>query len=84
MGVVTENIYLSFQISGFINPYLLFIHHVRVDGVRAKIYLKGNVVSRDGRQYLESEDLKLDFSVKDIQMGIKNIHNGNTVIGSYT
>lgn len=58
-----------------------FIYVVQIDGVRAKVYLKGNVVSRDGRQYLESEDLKMDFSVKEIQMGIKNIHNGNTVIG---
>jgi hypothetical protein len=23
----------------------------------------------------------MDFSVKDIQMGIKNVHNGNTIIG---
>lgn len=23
----------------------------------------------------------MDFSVKDIKMGIKNIHNGNTVVG---
>jgi hypothetical protein len=23
----------------------------------------------------------MDFSVKDIQMGIKNVHNGNAVLG---
>lgn len=50
------------------------------DGVKAKVYIKGNTVSRNGYRYLELDDLKMDFSVKDIQMGIKNIHNGNTII----
>lgn len=25
----------------------------------------------------------MDFSVKDIQMGIKNVHNGNAVLGIF-
>lgn len=50
------------------------------EGVRAKVYLKANPVMRNGRKHLHLEDLKMDFSVKNIQMGIKNIHNGNTVI----
>lgn len=33
---------------------------------------------------MELDDLKMDFSVKDIQMGIKNVHNGNTIIGTVT
>lgn len=38
-------------------------------------------MSRSGHKYLELDDLKMDFNVKNIQMGIKNIHNGNTIIG---
>ncbi|XKL60767.1 hypothetical protein PGB90_007824 [Kerria lacca] len=49
-------------------------------GVRAKVYIKGNTISKSGHKYLTLDDLKMDFSVKDIQMGIKNIHNGNTII----
>lgn len=51
------------------------------EGVRAKVYIKGNTISKSGHKYLTLDDLKMDFSVKDIQMGIKNIHNGNTIIG---
>lgn len=50
------------------------------EGVRAKVYIKGTTVSRSGQKYMELDDLKMDFSVKDIQMGIKNVHNGNTII----
>lgn len=54
------------------------------EGVRAKVYIKGTTVSRSGQRYMELDDLKMDFSVKDIQMGIKNVHNGNTIIGTVT
>ena len=60
---------------------LIDIMYYVSDGVRAKVYIKGNTVTRSGQKYLELDDLKMDFSVKDIQMGIKNVHNGNTVIG---
>lgn len=35
----------------------------------------------NGREFLKLEDLKMDFSVKEIQMGIRNVHNGNAVLG---
>ena len=33
-----------------------------------------------GRTFLQVEDMKMDFSVKNIKMGIENLHNGNTVL----
>lgn len=51
------------------------------EGVKAKVYIKASQVERNSQKYLHLEDLKMDFSVKDIQMGIKNVHNGNAVLG---
>ncbi|XP_063547472.1 protein takeout-like [Cydia strobilella] len=50
------------------------------DGVKAKVYFRGAPYERDGRTYLRLQQLKLDFSVKDIQMGVENLHNGNAVL----
>jgi len=51
------------------------------EGVKAKVYIKASEVERNSQKFLHLEDLKMDFSVKDIQMGIKNVHNGNAVLG---
>lgn len=51
------------------------------EGVKAKIYFKASPhEGQDGRTYLTTEDVKMDFNVKDIQMGVDNIANGNSVI----
>ncbi|XP_048006270.1 protein takeout-like isoform X2 [Leguminivora glycinivorella] len=50
------------------------------DGVKAKVYFRGAPYERDGRTYLRLQQLKLDFSVKDIQMGVDNLQNGNAVL----
>ncbi|XP_028174784.1 protein takeout isoform X3 [Ostrinia furnacalis] len=50
------------------------------DGVKAKVYFRGTPYSRDGRTYLKLQQLKLDFSVRDIQMGVENLHNSNAVL----
>lgn len=50
------------------------------DGVKAKVYFRGAPYERDGKTYLKLQQLKLDFSVKDIQMGVENLHNGNAVL----
>lgn len=50
------------------------------DGVKAKVYFRGAPYERDGRTYLRLQQLKLDFSVKDIQMGVENLQNGNAVL----
>lgn len=51
------------------------------DGVKAKVYFRGAPYERDGKTYLKLQQLKLDFSVKDIQMGVNNLHNSNAVLG---
>lgn len=51
------------------------------EGVKAKIYFKALAnEGEDGRTYLTTDAVKMDFNVKDIQMGVDNIANGNTVI----
>uniref|UniRef100_A0A1B6KR01 Protein takeout n=1 Tax=Graphocephala atropunctata TaxID=36148 RepID=A0A1B6KR01_9HEMI len=49
-------------------------------GVRAKVYFRASPLEINGQQYLRLEDLKMDFSVKELQMGIRNVHNGNAVL----
>lgn len=62
---------------------VLTYHMFRLGGVRAKVYLRASPHMVDGQEFLKLEDLKMDFSVKDIQMGIRNVHNGNAVLGQY-
>ncbi|KAF5283930.1 hypothetical protein FQR65_LT13691 [Abscondita terminalis] len=50
------------------------------DGVRAKVYVRAKPVSKQGKTYLTLQQLKMDFSIKDIKMGVDNVHNGNAVI----
>lgn len=50
------------------------------DGVKAKVYFRGEPYERDGKTYLKLQQLKLDFSVKDIQMGVNNLQNSNAVL----
>nr|CAD7456210.1 unnamed protein product [Timema tahoe] len=50
------------------------------EGVKAKIYFRATPQMYKGRKYLVTEEIKMDFGVKDINMGIENLHSGNTVI----
>ncbi|KAH8242901.1 hypothetical protein KR032_003010 [Drosophila birchii] len=51
------------------------------EGVKAKIYFKAVAnEAADGRTYLTTDSVKMDFNVKEIQMGVDNIANGNSVI----
>lgn len=50
------------------------------DGVKAKVYFRGEPYERNGRTYLKLKQLKLDFSVRDIQMGVENLQNSNAVL----
>jgi hypothetical protein len=58
------------------NSILLFV----AEGVKAKVYFRARAHHVKGRTFLQVEDMKMDFSVKDIKMGIENLHNGNTVL----
>lgn len=61
--------------------YILVLLFSFIDGVRAKVYFKAVPVDQqDGLTYLRVEEAKMDFSVKDIQMGVDNVANGNAVI----
>ncbi|CAH0558265.1 unnamed protein product [Brassicogethes aeneus] len=50
------------------------------DGVKVKVYIRASPVTYDGRQFLKLQQLKMDFSVKEISMGVTNVANGNTVL----
>lgn len=51
------------------------------EGVRAKVYFKAvPSEQQDDLTYLRVEETKMDFSVKDIRMGVDNVANGNPVI----
>lgn len=49
-------------------------------GVKAKVYVRAKRRNDGDRTYLVLQQLKMDFSVKEIQMGVENVHNGNSVI----
>jgi hypothetical protein len=50
------------------------------DGVKAKMYFKARPRTVRGTTYLSLEQMKMDFSVKEITMGVENLHNGNSII----
>lgn len=45
-----------------------------------KIYIRAAPRYEQGRQYLSLQQAKMDFSVRDIRMGVENVHDGNTVL----
>lgn len=59
------------------NSYTFFLS----EGVKAKVYFRAAQHNYHGRNYLSVEELKMDFSVKDIKMGVQNLHNQNPVLG---
>ncbi|XP_056633372.1 uncharacterized protein LOC130442972 [Diorhabda sublineata] len=50
------------------------------EGVKIKVYLRGSPRDINGRTYLIVQQMKMDFNVKEIKMGVDGIHNGNTVL----
>ncbi|XP_033216002.1 protein takeout [Belonocnema kinseyi] len=50
------------------------------DGVEAKVFIRAKPFMVQDRRYLKLQQLKMDFSVKDIKMGVENVHDGNTVL----
>ncbi|XP_026466740.1 uncharacterized protein LOC113370283 [Ctenocephalides felis] len=52
------------------------------EGVKTKVYFRAAPlrVSDDGNTILKVEQVKMDFSVRDIKMGVDNVANGNTIL----
>ncbi|KAG5880989.1 hypothetical protein JTB14_017999 [Gonioctena quinquepunctata] len=50
------------------------------DGTKIKIYFKGTPQYVNGRPYFSLQQIKMDFSVRNIRMGVDGIQNGNTII----
>lgn len=55
--------------------------HFSTEGVRAKVYFKAvPTEEQSGLTFMRVEETKMDFSVKNIQMGVDNVAGGNPVI----
>lgn len=50
------------------------------DGVGAKVFIRAKLFNVQNRQYLKLQQLKMDFSVRDIKMGVNNIHDGSNIL----
>ncbi|KAJ9577482.1 hypothetical protein L9F63_005983 [Diploptera punctata] len=50
------------------------------EGVKAKVYFRARPHQVQGHTFLQVEDAKMDFAVRNIKMGIENLHNGNDVM----
>ncbi|XP_063991767.1 protein takeout-like [Diachasmimorpha longicaudata] len=50
------------------------------DDVKAKIFIRAKPYSNEGRKYLRLQQLKMDFSVQNIKMGVENVRDGNTIL----
>ncbi len=68
------------------NHFVFFIFqlnfYIYIEGVRAKVYFKAipELDEESGLTFLTVDKVKMDFSVKEISMGVDNVANGNTVI----
>ena len=50
------------------------------EGVRCKVYFKATPYQKDDdRTYLSVDTVKMDFSVKDITMGVENDNNNRVI-----
>lgn len=58
-----------------------FFHEGDYEGVRCKVYFKGLPYQKedDERTFLGVEAVKMDFSVKDITMGVENDNNNRVI-----
>lgn len=52
-------------------------------GVKIKIYIKGGQNNYNGRTYLDLQQMKMDFGVERIKMGVDGIHNHNSILRKY-
>ncbi|KAJ8673662.1 hypothetical protein QAD02_004924 [Eretmocerus hayati] len=52
------------------------------DGVKAKVFIRAKPYEAQGKKFLRLQQLKMDFTVRDLKMGVENVHGGNTIIQS--
>ncbi|KAI4499872.1 hypothetical protein M0802_005128 [Mischocyttarus mexicanus] len=50
------------------------------EGVKAKVFIRAKPYLNQGRRFLRLQQLKMDFSVQNIKMGVENVHDGNTIL----
>ncbi|XP_001607053.1 protein takeout isoform X1 [Nasonia vitripennis] len=50
------------------------------EGVKAKVFIRAKPYAVQGQQFLRLQQLKMDFTVRDIKMGVDNVHDGNTIL----
>ena len=50
------------------------------DGVKAKVFIRAKPYVIQGQKFLRLQQLKMDFTVRDIKMGVENVHDGNTIL----
>ncbi|XP_053972527.1 protein takeout [Hylaeus volcanicus] len=50
------------------------------EGVKAKVFIRAKPFLVQGRRYLRLQQLKMDFSVQNIRMGVENVRDSNAII----
>ncbi|CAK9807225.1 Circadian clock-controlled protein daywake [Anthophora plagiata] len=50
------------------------------EGVKAKVFIRAKPFLVQGRRYLRLQQLKMDFSVQNIKMGVENVRDSNAII----
>lgn len=62
-------------LSSTIPRFLLF-----AEGVKAKVFIRAKPFLVEGRRYLRLQQLKMDFSVQNIKMGVENVRDTNSIL----
>ncbi|KAL6428582.1 hypothetical protein ACFW04_007898 [Cataglyphis niger] len=50
------------------------------EGVKAKVFIRAKPFLVEGRRYLRLQQLKMDFSVQNIKMGVENVRDTNSIL----
>ncbi|XP_012349713.1 uncharacterized protein LOC105737078, partial [Apis florea] len=51
-----------------------------IEGVKAKVFIRAKPFLVQDRRYLRLQQLKMDFSVQNIKMGVENVRDSNAII----
>lgn len=54
-----------------------------IEGVKAKVFIRAKPFLVQDRRYLRLQQLKMDFSVQNIKMGVENVRDSNAIICKY-